>query len=100
FPNVEAKREEQRNCLKHVVGRIDVFAILPTGFGKRLIFQLFLAAAMMGEDVDEAVKSGICEISFCSHKSWLSKEWTKGLQKESLESKLQLSLLTRSIQSA
>ena len=27
FPNVEAKREEQRNCLKHVVGRIDVFAI-------------------------------------------------------------------------
>ena len=26
FPNVEAKREEQRNCLKHVVGRIDVFA--------------------------------------------------------------------------
>ena len=37
-PNVEAKREEQR---KHVVGRIDVFAISPTGFGKRLIFQLF-----------------------------------------------------------
>ena len=41
FPNVEAKREEKRNCLKHVVGRIDVFAISPTGFGKSLIFQLF-----------------------------------------------------------
>ena len=50
FPNVETKREEQRNCLKreeqrnclkHVVGRIDVFAISPTGFGKRLIFQIF-----------------------------------------------------------
>ena len=41
FPNVEGKREEQRNCLKHVVGRIDVFAISPTGFGKSLIFQLF-----------------------------------------------------------
>ena len=26
FPNVEAKRWEQRNCLKHLVGRIDVFA--------------------------------------------------------------------------
>ena len=39
FP--EAKREEQRNYLKHLVGRIDVFAILPTGFGKSLIFQLF-----------------------------------------------------------
>ena len=67
-----------------------------------------VAAAMMGEDVDEAVKSGSCEIvwslkihskAYCSHKSWLSKEWTKGLQKESLESKLQLSLLTRSTQS-
>ena len=33
FPNVDAKREEQRNCLKHVVGRIDVFAISPTSFG-------------------------------------------------------------------
>ena len=41
FPNVEAKREEQRNCFKHVVGRIDVFAFSPTAFGKRLIFQLF-----------------------------------------------------------
>ena len=93
FPNVEAKREEQRNCLKHLVGRIDVFRILPTGFGKSLIFQLFprikcalewmsftlvvvtpliaimkdqvkhlneirVAAAMIGEDVDEAVKRG------------------------------------------
>ena len=38
FPNVEAKREEQRNCLKHLVGRIDVCAILPTAFGKSLIF--------------------------------------------------------------
>ena len=147
FSNVEAKREEQRNYLKHLVGRIDVFAIWPTGFGRSLIFQLFprinralewrqdrmpfmivvvtpliaimkdqvehlnkigVAAAMMGEDVDEAVKSGSCEIvwslkihskAYCSHKSWLSKEWTKGLQKESLESKLQLSLLTRSTQS-
>ena len=92
----EAKREEQRNCLKHIVGRIDVFAT--TGFGKSLIFQLFprikpalewmqdrmpftivvvtpliatmkdqvellnkigVAAAMVGEDVDKAVKSGL-----------------------------------------
>ena len=34
FPNVEAKRKEQRNCLKQIVGRIDVFAVSPTGFGK------------------------------------------------------------------
>ena len=67
-----------------------------------------VAAAMIGEDVNAAVKSGSCEIvwslkihskAYCSHKSWLSKEWTKGLQKENLESKLQLSLLTRSTQS-
>ena len=36
FSNVEAKREEQRNDLKHLV-----FAIAPTGFGRSLIFQLF-----------------------------------------------------------
>ncbi|CAH3042777.1 unnamed protein product, partial [Porites lobata] len=96
FPNVEAKREEQRNCLKYVVGRIDVFAMSPTGFGKRLIFQLF---PRIKQNVDEAIKSGSCEIAYCSHKSWLSKEWRKGLQKESLESRLQLSLLTRSTQS-
>ena len=41
FPNVEDKREEQTNFLKHLVGRMDVFAILPCGFGKSLIFQLF-----------------------------------------------------------
>ena len=40
FPNLEAEREEQRNFLKHVVGRIDVFAVSPTGFAKSLIFQL------------------------------------------------------------
>ena len=43
-----------------------------------------VAAAMMGEDVDEAVKSGSCEIVYWSHKSWLPKEWTKGLQEGKL----------------
>ena len=43
-----------------------------------------VAAAMMGEDVDEAVKSGSCEIVYWSAKSWLSNEWTKGLQKGKL----------------
>ena len=43
-----------------------------------------VSAAMMGEDVNEAVKSGSCGIVHCSPKSWLSKEWTKGLQKGKL----------------
>ena len=46
-----------------------------------------VAAAMIGENVDEAVKSGSCEIVYWSPKSWLSKEWTKDFKKESLESR-------------
>ena len=41
FPNVESLRKEQEDCLKNLVRGKDVFAILPTGFGKSLIFQLF-----------------------------------------------------------
>ena len=37
----EGKTRRAKKCLKHIVGRIDVFAILPTGLGKSLIFQLF-----------------------------------------------------------
>ena len=100
-----------------------MFAILPTGFGKSLIFQLFprikralerrqesrpftivvvtpltaimkdqvehlnrigVAAAMIGEDMDEAVKSGSYEIVYGSPEAWLSKEWTKELQEGKL----------------
>ena len=39
---------------------------------------------MMGEDVDEAVESGSCEIVCWSLKLRLSKEWTKGLQEGKL----------------
>ena len=41
-----------------------------------------VAVAMMGEDVDEAVKSGSREIVYWSLKSWLSKEWTKELRRK------------------
>ena len=43
-----------------------------------------VAAVMMGEDVDEAIKSRSCEIVYWSPKSWLSKEWIKGLQEGKL----------------
>ena len=35
-------KEEQRNAIKAFVDRKDVFAVLPTGFGKSLIYQLAL----------------------------------------------------------
>ena len=41
FPNVEAKSEEQRNCLKHVVGRIDVLAISHRLALKKFLFSSF-----------------------------------------------------------
>ena len=55
-----------------------------------------VAAAMMGEDMDETVKSGSCEILFTEVPN---RGCLMNGQKESLESKLQLSLLTRSTQS-
>ena len=41
FAKVKALRMEQRTCLINLARGNDVFAILPTGFGKSLIFQLF-----------------------------------------------------------
>ena len=41
FPQVKVLRKEQKACLLNLARGKDVFAILPTGFGKSLIFQLF-----------------------------------------------------------
>ena len=41
FPHINALREEQKKCLFNLAGGKDVIAILPTGFEKILIFQLF-----------------------------------------------------------
>ena len=38
----EGEEEEQRNAIKAFVNRKDVFAFLPTGSGKSLIYQLAL----------------------------------------------------------
>ena len=40
FPHIPRLKEEQKLCLQSVAKRRDVFRILPTGFGKSLIFQL------------------------------------------------------------
>ena len=42
FPEIESLTEHQRKALLAVINRKDVFAILPTGHGKSIIFQLLL----------------------------------------------------------
>jgi len=38
LPNIVSLKEHQRTALKAFVGGNDVFALLPTGFGKRRFF--------------------------------------------------------------
>ena len=40
FPEIESLTEHQKKALHAVINRKDVFAILPTGHGKSIIFQL------------------------------------------------------------
>lgn len=56
FPDIEALRKEQEICLVNLARGKDVFAILPTGFGKSLIFQLFPRLAK------SAMKLEMCSI--------------------------------------
>ena len=41
FPNAPAIKEKQRKCIELLLKRKDVLGLLPTGFGKTLIYQLF-----------------------------------------------------------
>ena len=40
FPGISSLKSEQEDCILALLDRKDVFGILPTGFGKSLIFQL------------------------------------------------------------
>ena len=53
FPQVKVLRKEQKACLLNLARGKDVFAILPTGFGKSLIFQLFprVSSALCSSEV-------------------------------------------------
>ena len=41
FPDIQALRKEEEICLVNLARGKDVFAILPTDFGKSLIFSSF-----------------------------------------------------------
>ena len=53
FLNIQALRQEQQLCLENLARGKDAFAILPNGFGKSLISQLFprLAKAAMKSEM-------------------------------------------------
>ena len=55
-------RKEQALCQKNLARGKDIFAILLTGFGKSLIFQLFSQLAKAA-----AMKSEMCSIVVFSH---------------------------------
>lgn len=41
FPNVPDVKEKQKKCIDLLLKGKDVLGLLPTGFGKSLIYQLF-----------------------------------------------------------
>ena len=54
LPNIQKLKSEQEQSLQSFVGGHDVVALLPTGFGKSLIFQL---APLV---VEELAKANTC----------------------------------------
>ncbi|CAB1415775.1 unnamed protein product [Pleuronectes platessa] len=55
-------KEEQRNAIKALVDRKDVFAVLPTGFGKSLIYQLApMVAKKMGHGNNAAMPPALSD---------------------------------------
>ena len=41
FPNIDCLKDEQKKCIAALLQRKDQLGLLPTGFGKSLIFQLY-----------------------------------------------------------
>ena len=66
FPHIVSLRKEQVDCLENLSNLVagkDVFAILPTGFGKSLIFQLFPRIINMLNGRDQGTVSTIIVVN-------------------------------------
>ena len=50
FPNVSSLKDEQKEAVRQLLCSKDVIGILPTGFGKSLIYQLYATAKQMQEN--------------------------------------------------
>ena len=46
FPKIESLKPEQKEALEFLLSGRDVLAILPTGFGKSLIYQVFCQSCL------------------------------------------------------
>ncbi len=55
FPNVSSLKDEQKEAVRHLLSSKDVVGILPTGFGKSLIYQLYATAKQLQEDENVVV---------------------------------------------
>ena len=56
FPEIKALRKEQQNVIKHVVKQEnDLIALLPTGYGKSLTYQILPTLHDMRKDVRRVV---------------------------------------------
>ncbi len=88
FPGFFKLKLEQEECLVHILNGGDVVALLPTGFGKSLIYQLLPIVseklgrpksgkaiivivsplvALMDDQVKEALKLGLCAAKLGVH---------------------------------
>ena len=41
FPNIDCLKDEQKKCIAALLQKKDMLGLLPKGFGKSLIFQLY-----------------------------------------------------------
>ncbi len=58
IPGICQLKPEQEECLVHILNRGDVVALLPTGFGKSLIYQLLL---IVSEKLGRPKSSNNCD---------------------------------------
>ena len=49
FPNIYCLKDEQKKCIAALLQKKDVLGLLPTGFGKNLIFHTISANLRVGE---------------------------------------------------
>ena len=50
FPRIDFLKDKQKELIEALLEKKDVLGLLPTGFGKSLIYQLFLSHSFLGSN--------------------------------------------------